>query len=178
MWGCTRCIGLVSLALHGRARWTSSSLASRFLLGWACAPLLGLHSESASPNQPSAPPDEDRGFTMGTFSRYRRVFSDILEVSACVFWRPAMAACCALTGFATTAPRCSQAEPSLGTRQRRFMAAWEISARTTTHGECLPRLQDDPAPMELPLLPARYTISKRCPLRFRVTIPTFDVVFL
>ena len=59
-------------------------------------------------------------------------------------WRPATAARPALTGYATTAPRCSPMEPIFGTKSDDGL--WwltQISARTTTDGEYLVRYLDD-----------------------------------
>ena len=47
-----------------------------------------------------------------------------LEVTASVFWHPAMAACRALTGFAATTPRCFPAEPILGTKATTFYGSY------------------------------------------------------
>ena len=76
-------------------------------------------------------------------------------------WHLAMAACRALTDYATTAPWSSPMGSIFGTKPTTACGERENSARATTDGECsyLVRFLDDPGPIKLPLFPFHYTAS-------------------
>lgn len=76
--------------------------------------LLGRPSKPTLPNQPPVPPGAHWRCTARTSSSH---------VTASVFWKPATAACRALTGFAATALRCFPAKPNLVRRRMQFVVA-------------------------------------------------------